>query len=89
MAAPVAREHEPIYIGNIMARLRIDANGGVVPRLSLRYATAFRRCKACPSKEICRDWLDHSPVGVNLVPRFCPSADILAELQFDQPGRGS
>jgi hypothetical protein len=87
MAAPAAPEHEPIYIRNIMARLRIDANGGVVPRLSLRYATAFQRCKACPSKKICHDWLDHSPAAVNLVPRFCPSADILVELQFDQLGR--
>jgi hypothetical protein len=87
MAAPAEREHEPIR--NIMARLRIDANGGVMPRLSLRYATAFQRCKGCPSKKICRDWLDHSPIAVNLVPRFCPSADILVELQFDQPGRGS
>jgi hypothetical protein len=89
MAAPAAREHEPIYIRNIMSRLRIDADGGVVPRLGLRYATAFQRCKACPSKKICRDWLDHSPAAVSIVPRFCPNAEILVELRFDQTGPGS
>jgi hypothetical protein len=87
MAAPAAREHQPIYIGDMMARLGIDASCGVVPRLSLRYATAFQHCEACPLKKTCRDWLDHSPAAVSFVPRFCPSADILLELQFDQLGR--
>jgi hypothetical protein len=89
MAAPAPREHEPIYIRDMMARLRIDANGGVAPRLGLRYATVFQRCRACTSTKICRDWLDRSPVAVNFVPRFCPNADILVELEFDQLGRGS
>jgi hypothetical protein len=87
MTSPAACEHEPVYICDMMTRLRIDANGGVVPRLTLRYTTAFQRCKACPSKKICRDWLDHSSVAVSLVPRFCPNTDILVELQFDQLGR--
>jgi hypothetical protein len=37
----VAHEH-PVHIYEMMARLGIEAEAGVLPRLSLRYATAFR-----------------------------------------------
>jgi Family of unknown function (DUF6455) len=89
MASEAEPEREPIQIRDMMARLGIDPGGGVVPRLSLRYAAAFRGCEACRSKKTCRDWLDHSPFPVNVVPPFCPSAGILSELQFDQLGRSS
>jgi hypothetical protein len=89
VASWAEREREPIPIRDMMVRLGIDPSGGVVPRLSLRYAAAFQGCAACQSKKTCRDWLDHSPVEVSVVPPFCPSADILSELQFDQLGRSS
>jgi hypothetical protein len=85
MADSAIHEHRPIQVYEMMARLGIEPSGSVLPRLSLRYATAFRRCEACPYKEACRDWLDHTPELASLAPRFCPDADILFELQFDQP----
>lgn len=75
-----------IHLYEMMTRLGIEPNGSVLPRLSLRYATAIRRCEACPHKEACRAWLDHTPEAISLAPHFCPDADILFELQFDQPG---
>jgi len=85
-SAPVNHEHQPIQVYEMMARLGIEPSGSVLPQLSLRYATAFHRCEACPYKEACRDWLDHMPALVSFAPRFCPDSDILFELQFDQPG---
>jgi hypothetical protein len=86
MAAPAIPEHLPIYICEMMERLGIEPGGGVVPRLSLSFATALHRCEACPVKRACRDWLDSLSASVSLPPRFCPNADILFELQVDQPG---
>ena len=70
----------------MMARLGIEAAGGVLPGSSLRYMTVFRRCEACPCKQTCQAWLAGAPAEVMLAPSFCPSADMLFELQFDQPG---
>ena len=79
----IAQHPVPIY--GMMARLGIDPHAGVLPRLSLRYATAFRRCHACQSKKACQDWLDYAPAMVNFAPSFCMNADILFELQYNQP----
>ena len=82
------RAPEPEYsmhIDEMVARLGIEPGAGVLPRLSLRYATAIHRCEDCQSKKACRDWLDYSPVMVNFAPDFCTNADILFELQYDQP----
>jgi hypothetical protein len=86
MAAPPARERRPIYLCEMLERLGIEPGGGVVPHLSLSYATAFHRCEACTSKQACCDWLDSMPASVAFAPRFCPNADIFFELQVDQPG---
>ena len=86
MAAPVARERQPIYLCEMMERLGIEPGGGMAPHLGLSYATALRRCEACSFKEACRDWLDSMPKSVAFAPRFCPNADIFFELQVDQPG---
>jgi hypothetical protein len=75
-----------IQLYEMMARLGIEPSGNALPRLSLRYATAIRRCEACTSKDACRNWLDQSPETVSVAPKFCPDADILFELQLDQPG---
>ena len=85
MAAPPAHDHQPTYICEMMERLGIEPGGGVVPRLGLIYSTAFHRCEACPSKQACRDWLDSMAGPVEFAPRFCPNADVLFELQVDQP----
>jgi hypothetical protein len=85
MATLTAREPHPTYIREMMERLGIEPSGGVVPRLALSYATAFHRCEACKSKQACRDWLDSLPGSAEFAPRFCSNADILFELQVNQP----
>ena len=56
-------ERQSIFLGEMMERLGIDPAGGVVPRLSLTYLTAFHRCHSCPSKQTCRAWLDSTCIG--------------------------
>jgi len=84
MKEPVGEYSTHIY--GMMARLGVDPGAGVLPRLSLRYATAIHRCEGCQSKKACQDWLDYAPALVNFAPDFCVNADILFELQYDQPG---
>jgi hypothetical protein len=86
MVARGIHEHRPFQLYEMMARLGIEPSGSVSPRLSLRYAIAIRRCEACEHKEACRQWLNQSTGSVSIAPHFCPDADILFELQFDQPG---
>jgi len=52
MRAPPADYSIEIY--EMMARLGIEPGAGVLPRSSLRYATALRRCEDCQSKKACR-----------------------------------
>ena len=85
MAAPVTCESQRTYICEMMGRLGIEPGGGVVPRLSLSYATAFRQCEACLSAQACREWLDRKPKSVVFAPTFCPNADIFFELQLESP----
>ena len=80
----IATDHRSICVSKMMERLGIDPSGGVVPRLSLLYATAQHRCKSCPLTRACRDWLDSTPGSVNFAPPFCLIGDILSELQFGQ-----
>jgi Family of unknown function (DUF6455) len=84
MKTPAAEYSVHIY--EMMARLGIDPGAGVLPRLSLRYATTLQRCENCRCKKACQDWLDYAPTTVNFAPDFCMNADILFELQFDQTG---
>ena len=84
MAAAGSEYSMPVY--EMMARLGIDPGEGVLPGLSMRYATALRRCENCRSKRACRDWLDYAPAMVNFAPDFCANADILFDLQCDQSG---
>jgi hypothetical protein len=86
MAPPASRKRQTLYLHEMMERLGIEPGGGVVPRLSLTYATALRRCEACRSTQACRDWLDNMPASAVFAPRFCANADILFQLQADQPG---
>jgi hypothetical protein len=89
MKIPVPQKRQPSPMCEMMRRMGIEPGGGVVPWLSLAYATAFHRCEACPSKQACRDWLKHMPASVVFAPHFCPNADIFFELQVDQPSCGS
>jgi Family of unknown function (DUF6455) len=74
------------HIYEMMARLGIEPGAGVLPQLSLLYATALHRCETCRSKKACRDWLDYAPAMLNFAPDFCMNADILFELQSEQAG---
>jgi hypothetical protein len=85
MSAPTESNRNLTYICEMMERLGIEPGGGVVARLGLSYATAFHRCKACPSKQACREWLDSMPRSVAFAPHFCPNADILFELEVNEP----
>ena len=82
MAASAARMHQTTHIYEMMEHLGIEPGGGTISSLGLMYATAFRRCQACSSKETCRDWLDCRRGSTMLAPGFCPNADILVELQL-------
>ena len=84
MTTPVPEYSTNIY--EMMARLGIKPEAGVLPHLSLRYATALHRCENCQSKKACQDWLDYAPPMVNFAPDFCVNADILFDLQYDQAG---
>jgi hypothetical protein len=79
-----AREPETGDACRMMEALGIEPGGSVVPRLSLLYAAVFHRCQACPSKQLCRDWLLGDAHPASLPPSFCPSADALFELRYAQ-----
>jgi hypothetical protein len=76
---------QPTHIREMMERLGLEQGGGVVPRWSLAYTTAFHRCEGCTNKQACQDWLAKNPAQVSFAPRFCPNADIFFELQVEQP----
>ena len=83
LATAARTQQKPVYLREMMRRLDIDPAGAILPQSSLSYFTALHRCEGCPCKEACRAWLDSMPAAVNTPPRFCPSADILFELQVD------
>jgi Family of unknown function (DUF6455) len=82
--SPTDAGNRAVYLYEMMEKLGLEPSSGVIPQYSLRYATALHLCKACRRKKICRDWLDQAPPIVKLAPHFCPDADILFELQYDQ-----
>jgi hypothetical protein len=84
MTAPVQEYSTHIY--EMMTRLGIEPGAGVLPQLSLRYATAIRRCENCRSETAFQHWLDYAPAMLNFAPDFCLNADILFDLQYDQAG---
>jgi hypothetical protein len=45
-----ATERRPVYVSKMMERLGLDPSGGVVPQLSLLYATASHQCESCVRK---------------------------------------
>ena len=85
MTESSANKRKPTKLGEMMQRVGVEPAGGVVPRWSLTYVTALHRCQNCGSKEACQAWLDSMPMSVSFAPKFCPNADILFELQVDQP----
>jgi Family of unknown function (DUF6455) len=86
MAISAKSQSQPIYLQEMMGRLGIDADAGVVAQSSLSCMTALHRCQACTHQQECRRWLDAMPASVALPPRFCPNADIFFEMQVNQPG---
>ena len=85
MTAPATSERHITHVCEMMQRLGIEPGGGVIPHLALSYATAFRRCKVCGTREACRKWLDRSSASNGLAPLFCPNADIFFELRLEAP----
>lgn len=89
METMATHEHS-VFLDEMMAKLGIglgtELGAEALPRVTLRYPTAFHRCEACPSKSACRQWLDRASGAASFAPRFCGNADILFELQCDQPG---
>ena len=87
MPSPDNSAHRSIYVYEMMRRFGIDPAEGVVPRLSMAYMTAVRRCQACRAKDECRRWLDSMFPPVSIIPSFCSNEDILFELRVNHPGR--
>jgi Family of unknown function (DUF6455) len=85
MAQGTANKRQSNDLCQMMERLGVEPAGGVVSRWSLSYLTALHRCQGCSSKEACREWLASVPMSVSFAPAFCPNADILFEMQVDQP----
>jgi len=81
MLTSTALEYRTTHASRVMECLGIEPGGGVLPRLSLLYTTALRRCQSCPSTKACREWLGRAPM-IASPPSFCPNSDILLELQF-------
>jgi len=86
MASADKCDYKPPCIYEMMERLGIEVGGGILPRHSLTYATAFHRCAQCQTPDTCREWLKSAPEALNFAPKFCPNGDILFELQFDLGG---
>ena len=78
--------YKPACIYDMMERLGIEGGAGVLPRLSLTYASALHRCEQCQNPDACREWLKNAPEVLKFAPKFCPNGDIFFELQIDQPG---
>ena len=81
MPSPITHERQPAQILEMMERLGIEPEGGVVARLGLSYTTARHRCDSCICKTECRAWIDKA--SALLAPRFCQNSDIFFELKFD------
>ena len=81
-----ASQPQPTHIVEMMERLGLEPGAGPIPRLSLAHITAFHRCRACPLKARCAAWLAHQRGPLAFAPAFCPSADILFEMKFNDPG---
>ncbi len=81
MAFAAAQFRRPVCLREMMRRLDIDPADAILPHVCLSYFTALHRCESCACKRACRHWLDEMPAAVSTPPRFCPSADILFELQ--------
>ena len=79
------RSDHPTNVYDMMERLDLERAGGVVPRLGLIYASAVHACHHCEHGDACRDWLEAASPALNAAPAFCPNADLLSELIFDQP----
>jgi len=79
------RCYRPTNVYEMMERLGLESAAGVVPRLGLFYASAVRTCHQCERSDACHDWLKVASTTLHVPPKFCPNADLLSELVFDQP----
>ena len=86
MESSATSQKEPALMLEMMEQLGIDPGARMAAEWSLSCLTAVHRCLDCQHKRECRAWLDDMPAAATLPPRFCPCADILFEMQVDQPG---
>ena len=75
----------PTNVYEMMERLGLERGGGAIARLGLSYAAAVRVCHQCEWSDACHDWLEVASSTLRAPPKFCPNADLLCELVFDQP----
>ncbi len=79
------RYYRPTNVYEMMEHLGLESAGGVLPRLGLFYASAVRTCHQCERSDACHEWLKVASTSLHVPPKFCPNADLLSELVFDQP----
>ncbi len=86
MPATATAQRQPSHIAEMMERLGLDPGAAAIPRLGLAHSTAHQRCRACPLSDDCGAWLGGHRGPLSFAPPFCPIADILFELKFNDPG---
>jgi Family of unknown function (DUF6455) len=86
MPAIATAQRQTSHIAEMMERLGLDPGAGAIPRLGLAHNTAHQRCRACPFTEACGAWLASQCGPLAFAPPFCPIADILFELKFNDHG---
>ena len=86
MPAASTTQPQPTRVAEMMERLGLDPGAGAIARLGLAHLTALQRCRACPFNTACGTWLECHGSPLSFAPTFCPNADILFELKFNDPG---
>jgi hypothetical protein len=81
------KERQPTHIAEMLIHLGVEPGCAAISRWALSFTTAFHRCENCATKEACIEWLAANPAST-FAPSFCPNADIIFEMQADQPGIG-
>jgi hypothetical protein len=85
-AAAIEIERQPTHIAEMMERLGLEPGASAIARLGLAHTAALRLCRTCPFKTRCGAWLESHRGPLAFAPSFCPIADILFELKFNDPG---
>jgi len=71
-------------LAEMMERLGLDPAAVARHRLGFVVSSAVKTCQACPSGDVCRDWLLRATPTLQKAPAFCPNAGRFAELLVNQ-----